>query len=128
MSAPPVRLDDVDRPPSRAVLVVAIVLITAGWAALFLGWWGAGRQELETGQVPYLISGGFGGAGLLVLGAAGVLLYALQRASWRSRQDAIELVDAVRRLTERLEPRPDDERPPRRRPRKSTRKRTRPAS
>ena len=128
-SVPDSTLVLMDMPPGRTVPVVSILLLAAGWVVIGLGWLGAGRQEIETGQIPYLISGGFGGAGLLLLGAAGLLFHAVQRSAWRRRQDTLELLEAVRELAERLERAPDDtssdDLAPRRRTRKTTTRRKR---
>lgn len=119
-----------DGPPGRTVPVVSAVLLASGWVVIALGWLGAGRQEIETGQIPYLISGGFGGAGLLLLGVAGLVVHAVQRSAWRRRQDTLELLEAVRQLAERVEriaeppSQAADDLAPRRRTRKRSGKRS----
>lgn len=77
-----------DRPPSRSPLYLGVVLVVCGWAAIGLGWWQAGRQDLETGQLPYVISGGFGGFGLLLMGAIAVLIDFVRQAEWQLRRSA----------------------------------------
>lgn len=71
--------------------MLGVVLVACGWAAIGLGWWQAGRQDLETGQLPYLISGGFGGFGLLMTGAIAVLIDVVRQAEWSLRRSAEEL-------------------------------------
>jgi hypothetical protein len=48
------------------------VAVVGGFVVMFLGWYGAARSYPEVAQIPYLISGGFVGLGLVVLG--GLLL------------------------------------------------------
>jgi hypothetical protein len=81
-------------------LYVGIVLIALGWAAIFLGWQRAARLDLETGQLPYVLSGGFGGFGLLVLGAAGVVIDVMQRTQWQARRTLEELRGAIETLAQ----------------------------
>jgi len=50
--------------------VVGWVLAGLGALALLLGWYGVSGQALTAKQLPYLVSGGLTGVGLLVLGAA----------------------------------------------------------
>lgn len=87
-----------DKPPTRLPLYVGLLLIACGWAAIYLGWRQAGEQELDTGQIPFLLSGGFGGLGLLLMGVGGVLVDAVQRASWMHRHT----LEQVRSLLERV--------------------------
>ena len=77
--------------PSRAPLYLGAVLVACGWAAIGLGWWQAGRQDLETGQLPFVISGGFGGFGLLLMGAIAVLIDFVRQAEWQLRRSAEDL-------------------------------------
>lgn len=53
----------------RMLLLPGAVLLVGGFAAMFLGWWGASRTHREIEQLPYLISGGLIGLGMVVVGA-----------------------------------------------------------
>lgn len=76
----------------RVFSLLAVVLLPAGIAAIALGWTGASRTPFLFEQIPYLISGGLLGVGLLT---AGGLLYL---GSWiaRSSQQARERDDELR--------------------------------
>jgi hypothetical protein len=78
----------------RVLTLAAVLLLPAGLAAIILGWHGAAHTPLLHEQVPYLISGGLLGVGLLT---GGGLLYL---ASWiaRSSQLAHERDEQVREL------------------------------
>jgi hypothetical protein len=108
--------------PSRLPLYIGILLAAAGWAAIGLGWYQTGQQELQTGQIPFVMSGGFGGWGLLVMGMAALLLDAVRQAAWRIEQGQRELRDA---LTGGETGSPADGRSARRRTRSSRRARPR---
>lgn len=55
---------------SRWRPAAAWALVAAGLLLLVLGWYGVSGQSLTAKQLPYLVSGGLGGVGLLVLAAA----------------------------------------------------------
>jgi hypothetical protein len=76
-------------------LGVALCLI--GFLAIFLGWNGAGSNNVLMAQFPYLISGGIAGLAVVVVGAA-MLVVQNQRAD-RARVEAIleRLVAVVER-------------------------------
>jgi hypothetical protein len=69
--------------------VGAVILMAAGIALVVLGWWGAAHSELFIDQVPYLISGGVLGLGLIIT-AAVVGASALNERSLRElRRDIV---------------------------------------
>jgi hypothetical protein len=53
----------------RLLLIPGAFLVLAGFVLMFLGWYGAAHTARQIEQIPYLISGGFIGLGLVFLGA-----------------------------------------------------------
>lgn len=90
--------------------VVSAVLLPLGLALIVLGWYGAAHTPYLFEQVPYLISGGLVGLGLVT--GAGLLYF----GSWVARSAAVqhrageEMLDLLREirdgLGERSAPRP----------------------
>ena len=87
-------------PPSRLPLYLGIVLLVGGWVVLLLGWYQAGQQDLETGQIPYVISGGFGGFGLILMGIISILVDVVRQAESKLRRSADELHRRMEELAE----------------------------
>lgn len=56
----------------KLVVLPGSVAVVGGFIVMFLGWYGAARSYPEVAQIPYIISGGFVGLGLVILG--GLLL------------------------------------------------------
>jgi hypothetical protein len=108
-----------DDRPSRVMLPIGIGLVICGWAVILLGWYQTGRQDLETGQIPYIIAAGFGGFGLLLVGAVAILIDVVRQSEWKLRRSAEELHARMEQLAESFslgdaEARSRDDRPPRR--------------
>ena len=53
----------------RMLLLPGAFLLLAGFVVMFLGWYGAAHTPRQIEQIPYLISGGFIGLGLVIVGA-----------------------------------------------------------
>ena len=80
--------------------VLGIVYCIAGFFLIFLGWNGAASNDREAAQIPYLISGGIGGLGLVVVGAALIVAHSL-------RTDRVELRGAIEDLRDAIADRGD---------------------
>jgi hypothetical protein len=98
--------------PSRLPLYVGIALLALGWTVVGIGWYQAGQQDLETGQLPYVISGGFGGFGLILMGVIGILADVVRQAESKLRNSADELHDRMRELAEIFVSEREDSLPP----------------
>lgn len=56
----------------KLLVVPGAVAVVGGFVVMFIGWYGAARSYPDVAQIPYVISGGFVGLALVVLG--GLLL------------------------------------------------------
>ena len=78
--------------------LLGIAYCIVGFFLIFLGWNGAASHDREPAQIPYVISGGIAGLGLVVLGSALIVAHSL-------RTDRVELrgsIDDLRAAVERL--------------------------
>lgn len=53
----------------RWLFALGGALVVAGFVAIVIGWVGTSRTVLESGQIPYVVSGGLLGLGLVFLGS-----------------------------------------------------------
>lgn len=71
------------RPPEDATervwLIAGLALPLLGLIAIAFGWWGASGSAYPAEQIPYLISGGILGLGLIITGAALFVRYSMTR-------------------------------------------------
>jgi len=63
----------------RTYLLVGIVLMVVGVVLILAGYWGASGTVILVEQIPYVLSGGFLGLGVMVVGAAMFVGYSLSR-------------------------------------------------
>ena len=72
----------------RMLVLPASTLVVVGFGFMLLGWWGAAHTHREIEQIPYLISGGLIGLGMVVLGglllATAIWMTSLERMQRRS--------------------------------------------
>jgi uncharacterized integral membrane protein len=70
-TAPPARAERMQRMRENWRLLVAGALLVLGAVIIMLGWYGTAYTNIFTEQIPYLVSGGLLGLGLLIV--AGLL-------------------------------------------------------
>lgn len=63
----------------RTYLLIGIVLMVIGGGLIFAGYWGASGTGVLAEQIPYVLSGGFLGLGVMLVGAAMFVRYSLSR-------------------------------------------------
>lgn len=74
---------------TRLTRLVGLVFCAAGFGAIALGWAGAAGKDCVQCQMPYVLSGGALGLGLLVFGAA-MMVMAQLRTEGRRLADRLE--------------------------------------
>lgn len=87
----------------RMLLLPGAFAVVAGFIFMFFGWYGASRTPREIEQVPYLISGGLIGLGLVFVGALLLACAFWMTMLQRFSEDAEERAEArMRELADRL--------------------------
>lgn len=86
----------------RLLMVIAGTVAPLGLIAVLLGWWGAAHTPYVFEQVPYLISGGLLGLGLLFLGAFFYFAHWLTQLVKEQRAQSAAVLAALDRLHDRL--------------------------
>lgn len=87
----------------RWLLTAGAVLVPLGAVVVLLGWYGTAHTTRVWQQVPYLMSGGLLGLGLMVVGGLGYFAAWLARLVDESRRQTKELVAATERAVAALE-------------------------
>lgn len=86
---------------TRNTMHLAVGFAAAGFLLIVMGWNGAAGVDYVQGQVPYLLSGGVGGLGLIGVGLMLAVVQEMRRTSAETaaRIDALtELIAAERML------------------------------
>lgn len=89
-------------PSDRWLLVAGGTLMPLGGVLVLLGWAGASRTPLVFEQIPYMISGGLLGLGLVVAGGFVYFAYWQTLMVREQRQARDELASSLRRIEELL--------------------------
>lgn len=77
--------------PVKGARILALVLAFAGFAMIIIGWNGMAKVASADEQLPYLLSGGFGGMALVLL-SVGLLLVAQIRTERRKLMNVLEIM------------------------------------
>ncbi len=88
---------------ARAMAILGTLMVPAGIVVVLLGWWGAAHTPFVFEQIPYLISGGLLGVGLLT---AGGLLYLgswYSRLAEQQREEGEKLREAIKAVRQEIE-------------------------
>lgn len=77
---------------------MSLFFIAAGFIAMGIAWNGAAGKDFAQGQLPYLISGGFVGLGLIVVGTGLMLFESGRRAGTKVDHDLKELNELLGKM------------------------------
>lgn len=83
---------------TRYANYVPVAAIVAGFVLIALAWNGSAGVDYPQGQIPYMISGGLSGIGLVFFGAASMLMRAIKDANARQLEQLESLAEATHRL------------------------------
>ncbi len=86
----------------RTLMVVGGILAPLGIVVVLLGYWGAARTPFLFEQVPYLISGGLLGLGLVFLGSFFYFTHWLTQLVKEHRVQSVAMVEALQRLQDEV--------------------------
>lgn len=86
---------------TRSSMYLAVAFTAGGFLLIVLGWNGAASLDYVQGQVPYLISGGLAGLGLVGLGMMLAVVQEMRRTNARltARIDVLADLVAAERTT-----------------------------
>lgn len=77
---------------------MALAFIAGGFIVLFIAWNGAASIDFVQGQVPYLISGGFVGLGMIIVGVGLMLFESGRRAGTKVDRKMDELSEVIKTI------------------------------
>jgi len=86
----------------RALLVIGGILAPLGLILVLVGWYGAARTPNLFEQIPYLISGGLFGLGLVFLGSFAYYTHWVTELVKEHRSQSAAVVEAIGRVEELL--------------------------
>jgi hypothetical protein len=85
---------------ARLSLYGGVALLALGWLVLYLGYNGAATNPSEPAQLPYIISGGFGGMSLILLGGILLLMRIVYAVQANVRSDLRDVAEALHDVAE----------------------------
>lgn len=84
------------------LMVLGGVVAPLGIIVVLLGWWGASRTPYVFEQLPYLISGGLLGIGLIFLGAFFYFTHWITQLVKEHRVQSVAMLEALQRLQDQV--------------------------
>ena len=88
---------------ARVMAVLGTVMLPTGIVIVLLGWWGAAHTPFVFEQIPYLISGGLLGIGLLMSGGLLYLGSWYARLAEQQREEGEKLREAIKAVRQEIE-------------------------
>ena len=82
----------------RYARILGLCFIVAGFAAIAFGWSGAARVACPDCQLPYLLSGGAAGLGLVIVGAIALVIAQIRAAQFSFQDQVRQINQAVVRV------------------------------
>jgi hypothetical protein len=82
----------------RFARILGLCFIVGGFAAIGFSWSGAAKVACVDCQVPYLLSGGAAGVGLIILGAVSLLVAQIRLAQLAFQEQGRQVNQAVLRV------------------------------
>jgi uncharacterized membrane protein len=92
-------------PESRIPTYVGIVLALAGFALILIGWSEAAGKPNSWQQVPYVLSAGLPGIGLVMVGSVVINVAARRQDGAKRSREMAALTDALHDLRSSIESR-----------------------
>ena len=102
-SSRPGALGRVADPASPALTYAGIAAMAVGFLLIAIGWADVAGQRSVAAQLPYLVSAGFTGLGLIIAGALTANVAAKRQDAVARDLQLATLVDAVRELRDQVE-------------------------
>jgi hypothetical protein len=84
------------------LFLAGAVLVPFGFVVIVLGWYGASHTGYVFDQIPYMISGGLLGLGLVLVGSFAYFAYWLTRMFHNQREQTDRTIAVLERLEARL--------------------------
>lgn len=89
-------------PSERWLFGIGAALVVAGFMAMIVGWVGTSRTVLVAGQIPYMVSGGLIGLGLVFIGGFCYFAHWVAILVHESRERARANLDETRELRQSI--------------------------
>lgn len=84
---------------ARYAQYVPLMLLILGFVLVVAGWNGASEVDFIQGQIPYLISGGFVGLGLIIFGCVALVVRMVRKGQAKYLEELQALVEATERAS-----------------------------